>query len=237
MKRLIISESEKKQIKSLYNVNEIEAEKVVSSLFANAKKIAKDLESGSASSSDTSGSSGESNASTNSGSLETTSEYSDQKLYSPLKNTTFPTGNFGVNRAGLDAPGKTHPGIDLPAASNTELFSPGNGVVIDAQLTNNGCGGTLWIQHSSVNPAISTRYCHLKQLFVSKGDKVKVGQKVALTGGGKGDNNPGFSTGAHLHMEVYVNGKLADPIKYISPKFYDPNSAPQTSGSATNDVT
>ena len=131
MKRLIISESEKKQIKSLYNVNEIEAEKVVSSLFANAKKIAKDLESGSASSSDTSGSSGESNTSTNSGSLETTSEYSDQKLYSPLKNTTFPTGNFGVNRAGLDAPGKTHPGIDLPAASNTELFSPGNGVVID----------------------------------------------------------------------------------------------------------
>jgi hypothetical protein len=54
MKRLIISESEKNHIKSLYNINEIDTEKVVSSLFTNAKKIAKDLESGSSSTSSTS---------------------------------------------------------------------------------------------------------------------------------------------------------------------------------------
>jgi hypothetical protein len=68
MKRLIISESEKNHIKSLYNINEIDTEKVVSSLFTNAKKIAKDLESGSSSSSTSSTSSSDTSTSSAGGS-------------------------------------------------------------------------------------------------------------------------------------------------------------------------
>jgi hypothetical protein len=43
-KRLLITEDEKKQIKNLYNINEIDAEKLVSSLFSKAMEIAKNAE-------------------------------------------------------------------------------------------------------------------------------------------------------------------------------------------------
>jgi murein DD-endopeptidase MepM/ murein hydrolase activator NlpD len=152
--------------------------------------------------------------------LDTTIKTSE-KLYSPLKNVKFPKNNFGVNRPGLDKPGKSHPGIDLSAASGTEVYSPQNGVVIDSAIRNDGCGGTLYIDHQN---GFKSRYCHLKQIFVQKGDKVEVGEKVALSGGGKNDNGHGFSTGPHLHFEVYLDGKLVNPSQYVKEKMYDEDS-------------
>lgn len=144
-----------------------------------------------------------------------------EKLYSPLKNAKFPKNNFGINRPGLDKPGKSHPGIDLTAASGTEVYSPQNGVVIDSAIRNDACGGTLYIDHQN---GFKSRYCHLKQIFVQKGDKVEVGEKVALSGGGKNDNGHGFSTGPHLHFEIYLDGKLVDPSQYVKEKMYDKDS-------------
>jgi murein DD-endopeptidase MepM/ murein hydrolase activator NlpD len=210
MRRFIISESEKKYIKQLYQLNEIDSKQFATDFLDYAMSIAKQQNQSSQTTTDNSD---------DQNSLETTNDISGDKLYSPLKNTTFPTGNFGVNRPGLDKAGKTHPGIDLTAASGTELFSPADGIVTDAKLRKNACGGTLEIKHGN---GLKTRYCHLKQIDVKKNDKVKLGQKVGLTGGHpQNDNNPGFSTGPHLHFEVYKDGKLVDPLKYVIQKFYD----------------
>jgi murein DD-endopeptidase MepM/ murein hydrolase activator NlpD len=214
MKRFIISESEKKYIRKLHQLNEIDSDKFAKQFLDYALELAKKSED-------------ENNDNKNDTDTEDNSiEYSGDKLYSPLKDLkTSPGSGFGILRnADIEYAklrGKKpvpHPGVDYTAASGTELYSPGNGIVLDAELRNDGCGGTLKIKHSD---EITTRYCHLKKLFVKKDDKVKIGQKVGLTGGGDGDNNPGFSKGAHLHMELYVNGKLADPDKYIIPKLYD----------------
>lgn len=126
----------------------------------------------------------------------------------PIKDRQIPKGNYGINRKGLDKPGKTHPGVDVSASSGTELRSIGNGVVIDAEIRNDACGGTLYIDHKN---GYKSRFCHLKQINVKKGDKVKKGEVVALTGGGAGEIGHGFSTGPHLHFELYRDNKLIDP--------------------------
>jgi murein DD-endopeptidase MepM/ murein hydrolase activator NlpD len=153
--------------------------------------------------------------------LDKPTKKTSDKLFSPLKNVKFPKNNFGANRPGLDKPGKSHPGIDLTAASGTEVYSPQNGVVIDSAIRNDACGGTLFIDHQN---GFKSRYCHLKQIFVQKGDKVELGEKVALSGGGKDDNGHGFSTGPHLHFELYRDGKLVDPIQHVKEKTYDEDS-------------
>jgi biotin carboxyl carrier protein len=108
--------------------------------------------------------------------------------------------------------GRQHGGIDYSATTGTPIKSPADGKVLDATFANNGCGGTLTIQHGD---GYKTRYCHVSDFNVSVGDTVTQGQVVGLTGGGKEDKGRGNSTGPHLHFELYVNGKNVNPEEYL----------------------
>jgi len=137
-----------------------------------------------------------------------------------------------VNEATLDSPigdtklnspfgprwGRMHAGADLSASSGTQIKSPLDGEVIDAETRNDACGGTIYIKHAD---NIKTRYCHCKQINVSKGEIVKKGQVIGLTGGASGDPGRGRSDGAHLHFEVYKDGKVVDPLPYIGSQVSD----------------
>jgi len=137
-----------------------------------------------------------------------------------------------VNEATLDSPigdtklnspfgprwGRMHAGADLSASSGTQIKSPLDGEVIDAETRNDACGGTIYIKHAD---NIKTRYCHCKQINVSKGEIVKKGQVIGLTGGASGDPGRGRSDGAHLHFEVYKDGKVVDPMPYIGSQVSD----------------
>jgi len=125
------------------------------------------------------------------------------KINSPYGNRYHPT--LGTYRM--------HYGVDLKAASGTPVRSPFDGVVDDAAFRENACGGTMAITHEKMNSR--SRYCHLKEMKVFKGQKVKKGQIIALSGGGDYDFGRGRSTGAHLHFEYKVDGKLVDPDKYF----------------------
>lgn len=123
-----------------------------------------------------------------------------------------PVGNVSLNSPFGQRKGRMHSGVDLKVPSGTQIKSPLDGEVIDAEIRNDDCGGTIHIKHAD---DIKTRYCHCKQINVSKGDIVKKGQLIGLSGGGPGDNGKGKSSGPHLHFEVYKNDKPADPMMYI----------------------
>lgn len=115
--------------------------------------------------------------------------------------------------------GYKHHGVDLSTPSGTKVVAIDGGTVIDAEIRNDNCGGTLYIEHSG---GFKSRFCHLKQIDVKKGDKVEKGQVVALSGGGKGEKGAGRSTGPHLHFELYKDGSLVDPMKYINKSDFNP---------------
>jgi murein DD-endopeptidase MepM/ murein hydrolase activator NlpD len=110
----------------------------------------------------------------------------------------------------------THAGIDLDAKSGTEVLSPLDGEITDAAIRDNDCGGTIAINHGEVGGhETKTRYCHIRKLNVTKGQKVKKGDVIGFSGGGMEDEGRGSTSGAHLHFELYKDGKHLDPKEYV----------------------
>ena len=54
-----------------------------------------------------------------------------------------------------------------------------------------------------------TRYAHLNSIVVKYGQTVRQGQLIAYSGASGG------VTGAHLHFELWKNGKVVNPMQYI----------------------
>ena len=85
----------------------------------------------------------------------------------------------------------------LRCQKGTSIYAPGDGVV-KRVVRHKYAGLYIEIQHSY---KYRTRYLHLSKSLVRKGQRIKRGQKIALSG------NTGASTGAHLHYEFHVNQK------------------------------
>lgn len=118
------------------------------------------------------------------------------------------TSNFGEKRSY-----ETHAGVDLATKSGTPVKAIMDGIVEVGDVDhNNMCGGTIDINYGN---GFWSRFCHMKQINVSKGDKVTAGQVVGLSGGAAGDRGKGNSRGAHLHFTLKKDGKLVNPMDYI----------------------
>jgi murein DD-endopeptidase MepM/ murein hydrolase activator NlpD len=102
---------------------------------------------------------------------------------------------------------RPHEGIDVTAKAGTEIESPAAGVITQVSWVE-GYGNMLTIDHGY---GLVTRYAHCSKILVVRGQRVKRGQVVAQVG------STGLSTGPHLHYEVWVNGRPANPMKYVLP--------------------
>jgi murein DD-endopeptidase len=95
-----------------------------------------------------------------------------------------------------------HNGVDLTTPVGTPIVSTGDGVV--SRVGNHPFAGRyIDINHSGT---FETRYLHLSKVLVKRGQRIKRGQKIALTG------NSGRSTGPHLHFELHVDGQPVNPL-------------------------
>ena len=98
-----------------------------------------------------------------------------------------------------------HLGVDFAGTEGHEVVSLGAGIVTYSGYMQ-GYGEMVEISHSD---GFSTRYAHAQENLVKVGEIVPKGKPIALVG------STGRSTGAHVHLEVYKNGRAIDPSKYI----------------------
>lgn len=114
--------------------------------------------------------------------------------------------------------GFPHSAIDIPQPAQTPIRAPANGVVLKVVDRDDGGYNYLVLYHGtdSEGKDITTVYGHLPKIFVAKGDVVRQGDIIALTGGAPGTRGTGpYYTGPHLHFEVRQNGKAIDPLSWL----------------------
>ena len=96
---------------------------------------------------------------------------------------------------------RRHSGVDLKTKPNDEIYAAFDGEVV-ASGPYYGYGNCIRIKHAY---GLETLYSHQSKNMVKKGDKVKAGQLIGLTG------RTGRATTEHLHFEVSFGGKRLDP--------------------------
>ncbi|NLC22172.1 MAG: peptidoglycan DD-metalloendopeptidase family protein, partial [Halomonadaceae bacterium] len=101
-----------------------------------------------------------------------------------------------------------HRGTDWAMPIGTPIVAPADGRV--EKVSNHPLAGRyVVIRHDN---GYSTRYLHLSRALVNRGDRVSMGERIALSG------NTGRSTGPHLHYEVIVNNTAVDAMRVELPE-------------------
>lgn len=119
------------------------------------------------------------------------------------------SSNYGYRGDPISGVYKFHGGTDTCCWSGTHgksIRASASGTVIIATW-HNSYGYYVGIDHGN---GIVTIYAHNSSLNVSVGQSVNQGDVVAYAG------STGYSTGAHCHFEVRVNGTKVDPSGYAS---------------------
>ena len=101
-----------------------------------------------------------------------------------------------------------HRGIDIDGFGNygTPIAAAASGTVLVAAWDDWGLGYHIKIQHDDGSMAV---YGHLSEIWVSPGQYVGQGESVGALG------STGYSTGPHLHFELWIGGGPVDPLGYL----------------------
>lgn len=109
------------------------------------------------------------------------------------------TSRFGVRGR------RPHEGIDLGAPHGTPIYASEAGRVIHSGRFG-AYGKVVILKHAG---AYRSLYAHARRLYVTRGDFVERGQKIAEVG------TTGRTTGPHLHFEIRRGESPHDPLAYL----------------------
>lgn len=128
---------------------------------------------------------------------------------------TLMTASYGLRIHPFYKTLTLHPGVDYTVAEGSRVFATADGRVKDVTIKRSSSGTTIILAHDN---GYETQYSHLEKVNVAKGDFVRRGDIIGLSG------NTGLSLVPHLHYEVKHNGMRVDPIYYffmeLSPSDY-----------------
>ncbi len=131
------------------------------------------------------------------------------------KQLTLLTASYGMRFHPFFKTLKSHQGVDYTIPEGSRVFATADGVVANVAARNSTSGQTVTIDHGY---GYETLYGHLSRILVRKGQRVRRGDIIALSG------DTGLSLAPHLHYEVRQNGMRVDPIHYffmeLSPSEY-----------------
>ncbi|WP_084161294.1 M23 family metallopeptidase [Nocardia sp. BMG51109] len=109
--------------------------------------------------------------------------------------------------------GTLHGGIDFAQTLGTPIASVTDGEVVEAGPAS---GFGQWVRVRQDDGTIGV-YGHVNDILVVPGQQVRAGDTIATVGNG------GFSTGPHLHYEVWAqeNGDKIDPLPWLAARGID----------------
>lgn len=103
--------------------------------------------------------------------------------------------------------GSMHNGVDIANTPGTPIRAVAAGTVIDSGPAQ-GFGNWIRIRHEDGSISV---YGHMQSLYVAVGEVVQPGQLIA------GMGSEGFSTGSHLHFEIWPDGATpSDPASWLA---------------------
>ena len=103
--------------------------------------------------------------------------------------------------------GSMHNGVDIANTPGTPIRAVAAGTVIDSGPAQ-GFGNWIRIRHEDGSISV---YGHMQSLYVAVGEVVQPGQLIA------GMGSEGFSTGSHLHFEIWPDGATpSDPAPWLA---------------------
>lgn len=133
----------------------------------------------------------------------------------PLPPMTNPLSGFSYARTGASLGERINPfykvktfhgGLDLISQQGEDVVAAADGVVKEVTHSSKGLGNVVSIDHGD---GYVTRYAHLENTRVTRGQKVAKGQKIGQVG------MSGNSFAPHLHYEVLRDTLRMDPLNYL----------------------
>lgn len=123
----------------------------------------------------------------------------------PIKASWRLTSRFGSRKDPFTGVQSNHTGIDMACPTGTPIYAAMSGSVVYSGWSNI-FGNYVIINHGN---GYQTLYGHMSKILARKGQSVSQGTRIGLVG------STGYSTGPHLHLTVYKNGRLVDPLTLL----------------------
>ncbi len=119
------------------------------------------------------------------------------------------TSGFGMRLHPIFREWRLHNGVDLSAACGTPIRAAAPGRVVRAGY-DSASGHRLEIDHGVVGGhRLRTGYLHAAGYSVREGATVRRGELIGTVG------STGWSTGCHLHFVTWLDGRYADPERFL----------------------
>lgn len=122
------------------------------------------------------------------------------------------SSGFGYRSAPCAGCSSFHDGIDMTPGAGTPIQTIAEGTVREVGNPSGALGVYAIIDHQINGERFSSLYAHMAygSLALSVGQQVKVGQLVGRVG------STGASTGAHLHLGIFIGGTAVDPYAWLT---------------------
>jgi murein DD-endopeptidase MepM/ murein hydrolase activator NlpD len=116
------------------------------------------------------------------------------------------TSSYGTRTDPFTNGAGFHPGLDISADYGQPVLATGEATVSSAGA-NGAYGNMVTLDHGF---GIVTKYGHLSRIAVMADEHVKRGDVIGYVG------STGRSTGSHLHYEIWMNGRLTNPMTLLA---------------------